>query len=136
MKTSDFIKSVELRESNDLPKIAERFQNIGTVRLVHAMIGMVTEAGEFQDMMKKHLMYGKEIDRTNLVEELGDIMWYVGLACSELGVSLDEVMAINNAKLAARYGDVFTEEAALNRDLDTERKILEDGSENKTDKQG
>ena len=135
MKTSDFIKSVELRESNDLPKIAERFQNIGTVRLVHAMIGMVTEAGEFQDMMKKHLMYGKEIDRTNLVEELGDIMWYVGLACSELGVSLDEVMAINNAKLAARYGDVFTE-AALNRDLETERKILEGKDEDKTDQQG
>ena len=126
MKTSDFIKSVELRESNDLEKIASRFQNIGTVRLVHAMIGMCTEAGEFQDMMKKHLMYGKEIDRTNLVEELGDLMWYVGLACSELGVSLDEVMAKNNAKLAARYGDVFTEEAALNRNLNKERKTLEE----------
>jgi NTP pyrophosphatase (non-canonical NTP hydrolase) len=133
MKTSDFIKSVELRESNDFEKIAQRMQDKGTVRLIHAMIGMVTESAEFQDMMKKHLMYGKAIDRTNLIEELGDLMWYVGLACSELGVSLDEVMAINNAKLAARYGDVFTEAAALNRDLETERKILEDGSENKVD---
>lgn len=129
MKTSDFIKSVELRESNDLEKIAKRFQDKGTIRLIHAMIGMATESAEFQDMMKKHLMYGKEIDRTNLIEELGDLMWYVGLACSELGVSLDEVMARNNAKLAARYGDVFTEQAALNRNLDVERKILEGGND-------
>jgi NTP pyrophosphatase (non-canonical NTP hydrolase) len=126
MKTSDFVKSVELRESQDLQKIADRLQNHGTVRLLHAMIGMATESGEFQDMMKKHIYYGKEIDKTNLKEELGDLMWYIGLACSELGVSLDEIMQINNDKLAARYGDVFTEDAALNRDLVTERKILED----------
>jgi NTP pyrophosphatase (non-canonical NTP hydrolase) len=125
LTNEEFIKSVELRESQDLAKIAERFQDIGTVRLVHSMIGLATEAGEIQDMMKKHLFYGKEIDRTNLVEELGDVMWYVGLACSELGVTLDEVMAKNNDKLAARYGDVFTEEAALNRNLKKEREILE-----------
>lgn len=126
LTNEEFIKSVELRESQDLPKIAARFQEIGTVRLVHSMIGLATEAGEIQDMMKKHLFYGKEIDRVNLVEELGDIMWYVGLACSELGVTLDEVMAKNNAKLAARYGDVFTEDAALNRDLNKERETLEE----------
>lgn len=128
MKTitnEEFIKSVELRESQDLQKIADRFQNIGTVRLIHAMIGLATEAGEIQDMMKKHLFYGREIDKVNLVEELGDIMWYVGLACSELGVTLDEVMTKNNEKLSARYGDVFTEESALNRNLQKERKILE-----------
>jgi NTP pyrophosphatase (non-canonical NTP hydrolase) len=133
MKPSDFIKSVELRESNDFAKIAERFQDHGTIRLVHAMIGMCTESAEIQDQMKKHLMYGKDIDRTNLIEELGDLMWYIGLACSELGVSLEKVMEINNAKLAARYGDVFTEQAALERNLNKERAILEDGSDDGQD---
>lgn len=125
MKTEDFIKSVLLRESTDQEKIKARYQNPETLRLIHAMVGMCTESGEFQDQVKKHLQYGKEIDKTNLIEELGDLMWYIGLACDVLEVSLEEVMERNNAKLSARYGDVFTEEAALNRDLDAEREILE-----------
>ena len=82
------------------------------------------------------MIYGKPIDRVNLKEELGDVLWYVALAIDELGTSFDEVMEINNAKLAARFGDVFTSEAALNRDLETERKILEGKDENKTNQQG
>ena len=34
-------------------------------------------------------------------------------------------MDTNIAKLKARYGDKFTEQAASERDLDTEREILE-----------
>lgn len=42
-----------------------------------------------------------------------------------LGVSFDDIQEKNIAKLKARYGAKFSEVAALNRDLDTERKILE-----------
>lgn len=136
MDAKKYVKSVILRENKEHSKIAERLNNVGDLRLLHAMIGMCTEVGEFQDMMKKHMIYGKPIDRVNLKEELGDVLWYVALAIDELNTSFEEVMEINNAKLAARYGDVFTEEAALNRDLKTERKILEGKDENKTDQQG
>jgi NTP pyrophosphatase (non-canonical NTP hydrolase) len=89
------------------------------------MIGLCTESGEFQDMMKKHIFYGKEIDRVNLVEERGDIMYYIAMSCDVLNISLEEVMQKNADKLAARYKDGFSENKALNRDLDTEREILE-----------
>lgn len=125
MDSNKYIKSVTLRENQDHEGISKRLQDKGTVRLLHAMIGMATEAGEFQDMIKKHLIYGKPIDRVNLAEELGDQLWYIGLALDELGLTFEEVMAKNNEKLAARYGDVFTEEAALNRNLKEEREILE-----------
>lgn len=87
-------------------------------------MGLVTESGEMMDAFKK-LYYGKPIDRTNIIEELGDVMWYVSRMCDILGVTLEQVMAINIAKLTKRYPEKFTEEAALNRDLDGERKILE-----------
>lgn len=125
MKPNDFIKACVMRESKDQQKIKDRLQNTDTVRLLHAMIGLCTESGEIQDQVKKHIFYGKEIDKTNLVEELGDLMWYIAIAADTLGVSLEEIMQRNNDKLEARYGKVFTEQAALVRNLDKEREILE-----------
>lgn len=125
MKTTDFVQACVMRESKDQEKIKARLQDTDTVRLLHAMIGLCTEGGEIQDQVKKHIFYGKPLDKVNLVEELGDLMWYVAIASDVLGVSLDEIMQRNNDKLEARYGKVFTESAALNRDLDKEREILE-----------
>ena len=125
MKPSDFIKSSLKTEARDMAPVMERLQDPGTVRLLHAMIGLCTEAGEFQDALKKKIFYGKELDKPNLVEELGDLMWYMAIAADELGVSFEEIMTKNAEKLAARYQGGFSEEKAKNRDLDKERKILE-----------
>lgn len=95
------------------------------VRLLHAAIGMCTETGELQDQLKKHIFYGKPLDTTNLVEEMGDLMWYVGIMCDTLKVSLEDVMIKNIAKLKARYPEKFTEDKALNRNLFDEREVLE-----------
>lgn len=103
----------------------------GSARLLHAGIGMATESGEILDQLKKHLYYGKVLDEVNLVEEIGDLFFYMAIACDSLGVSFEDVMKKNNAKLRARYGDRFTSEAAINRDLEKERSILE-GNENGT----
>lgn len=95
------------------------------MRLLHAAVGMQTEAGEFTDQLKKHIFYGKPLDEVNLAEEIGDAMWYCALACNALNISLGDVMATNIAKLKARFPDKFTEDAANVRDLDAERKVLE-----------
>lgn len=97
------------------------------VNLLHASMGLSTEAAEFTDALKKHIFYGKELDEVNLKEEIGDILWYAAIALEALGSDFESVMQTNIDKLSARYPDKFTEELAENRDLDTERKILEDG---------
>lgn len=94
-------------------------------RLFHGMVGICTEAGELQDMVKKHVIYGKPFDRLNIKEELGDILWYVALAADAYGFTLEEVMQRNIDKLQARYGDKFSSDAALNRDLEREKAALE-----------
>ena len=93
--------------------------------LLHASMGLVTEAGEFQDMLKKHLYYGRELDTVNLKEEVGDLLWYCAIALNALGADFESVMQTNIDKLKARYPEKFTEDNANNRDLDTEREILE-----------
>jgi NTP pyrophosphatase (non-canonical NTP hydrolase) len=102
-----------------------RLGPVSTIDLIHAAMGLATEAGEFMDTMKKHIFYGKLIDEVNLAEELSDIFWYCALACNALDVSFDDVMKINIEKLQKRYPEKFTEDAALNRDLEAEREILE-----------
>lgn len=94
------------------------------IRLDHAGKGMVTEAAEFTDALKRYLAYGKAYEKVNLIEEMGDQLFYIALACDELNVTLEEVMQKNNDKLKARFGDKFSEEKALTRDLDKEKEAL------------
>jgi NTP pyrophosphatase (non-canonical NTP hydrolase) len=97
--------------------------------LMHAGFGMITEVGEFVDQLKRHIIYGKELDLVNIVEECGDKLWYVAIVLRKLekaGWSPGEVMAKNIAKLRARFPDGFTQFDALNRNTEAERAILED----------
>jgi NTP pyrophosphatase (non-canonical NTP hydrolase) len=112
-------------ENTDYEGIAERLSRVRTVRLDHASKGLCTEVGEFTDALKKHVEYNGPLDLVNLAEEIGDIMWYVALACNALGVDLEDVMEKNIAKLRERYPEKFTEYDATHRNLSAERKILE-----------
>lgn len=125
MDTLEYIRSAVRTESKDFDSIADRMITKEAIRLNHAAMGMVTEAGEFLDVLKKHIYYGKTIDKVNLAEEIGDLCWYMAIACDELHVDLEDIMETNIAKLKARYPNKFTSEDAINRDLETERKILE-----------
>lgn len=96
-----------------------------TADLLHGAIGLATEAGEMLDAIKRALFYGAELDRTNLVEELGDLEWYMAVLRSALEVTQEEVQRINIDKLRARYPEKFSTEHALQRDLDRERAVLD-----------
>jgi NTP pyrophosphatase (non-canonical NTP hydrolase) len=104
----------------------DRLQDIHVVRLLHAVVGMVTEAAEAIDVLKKFIYYGKPLDETNLREEVGDSSWYERILADELGSSHLGIMLQNVRKLRQRYPDKFTEHKATNRDLDAERQVLED----------
>lgn len=56
--------------------------------LDHAAKGMNTEQGELDDMLKKHLIYGKPFDDVNVLEECGDVLWYVALALRAIDVEM------------------------------------------------
>lgn len=92
--------------------------------VLHALLGIGTEAGELQDMLKKHLMYGKAFDRTNLVEECGDLLWYIAFALKTVNVTMSDCMERNIKKLQVRYPQKFTTENALNRNLEQEARVL------------
>lgn len=96
-------------------------------RLLHHVIGAITETAELADTVLNHILNGTELDTVNIMEEFGDISWYTAGGVDEAGYTLEEMQERNIVKLTKiRYGNGFSEEAANNRDLETERKILED----------
>lgn len=125
MTPSEYQEMAEKTENQDFPAIASRCRWKVALRLMHASLGLITETGEFTDTLKKHLFYGKDLDRVNLEEELGDILWYVAEACNAMHISMESVMTKNIEKLQARYPERFREYDALHRNLEQERDILE-----------
>jgi NTP pyrophosphatase (non-canonical NTP hydrolase) len=125
MDSKQYICDAIKTESRDFSAMDERLSDDGTKRLLHAGIGLSTEAGEFLDALKKHVFYGKKLDRVNLAEEVGDLFWYTAIIADELGFDFESVMDKNIKKLKARYGDKFSEAKADKRDLNKEREILE-----------
>jgi hypothetical protein len=77
------------------------------------------------DEIKRHLFYGKELDFSALLVLFLRAKDYLDHYCNMEGISSKEAMEKNIAKLKVRYPDKFTEELALDRDLENERKVLE-----------
>lgn len=73
------------------------------------------EPDEVADEVKKCLYQGREWDPEKIIEELGDVLWYVALAADMLDVPLDFVMEYNIDKLQKRYPDGFSFEASEER---------------------
>lgn len=71
------------------------------------------------------MFYGKELDIINLVEETGDILWYLSILLDCVNSSFEEAMRKNIDKLRVRYPNKFTNSEAINRDLAKEREQLE-----------
>jgi NTP pyrophosphatase (non-canonical NTP hydrolase) len=74
--------------------------------LSYATLGMVGEAGEVANKVKKIYRdangeISEEITKT-LVGELGDVLWYLSATCTILGVELEDVARENIEKLFSR----------------------------------
>lgn len=88
----------------------------GNGPLLDAALGLGGEAGECLDIVKKHLFQGHELDLQGLLEELGDVAWYLAIFCDALGFTLETVMQMNIDKLRKRYPDGFDKARSINRE--------------------
>ncbi len=87
-----------------------------TAHLLHMAVGVSGEAGELLDAVKKAAIYVKPIDRANVVEELGDLEFYMEGLRQGLGITREETLEANIAKLSVRYNGLkYTNEAAQAR---------------------
>lgn len=81
------------------------YPNIGN-NYIYPTLGLVGEAGEVAEKIKKIIRDNKgvisEEKKTEIIKELGDVMWYVANLSEEIGSSLEEVSIRNIEKLKSR----------------------------------
>jgi NTP pyrophosphatase (non-canonical NTP hydrolase) len=92
---------------------------------VIAILRMTACAGQIQDVLKRHLMYRKDLDREKLLVEIQAFVEALTFFSWSVNTSFPVAAERNIAKLSARYPDKYTDEAAINRNIEAERKALE-----------
>ena len=84
--------------------------------LVNGAMGLCGESGEVIDLVKKHLFHSHELKREKLLEELGDVAWYLAVTAYALDCDLETVLKDNVEKLKRRYPEGFDAERSKNRE--------------------
>ena len=78
------------------------------VKIMHYLLGMSSEVGEVSDLFKKTIMRGEKIAAAQVVEEVGDLLWYVDRLLANFNSSIPEAFEANKRKLELRYPDGFS----------------------------
>lgn len=77
-----------------------------TKRILYTTLGLSGEVGEVVDVVKKNWRNHATIVRSditnNLIDELGDVFWYLARLMDEAHITIDEVIEHNVTKLKAR----------------------------------
>ena len=81
--------------------------------LLNGVMGLCGESGEVIDIVKKHISQGHELHKDKLIEELGDVAWYLAETAYALGVDLETVLTSNIEKLKKRYPEGFLKKNLL-----------------------
>jgi NTP pyrophosphatase (non-canonical NTP hydrolase) len=138
-KYSEFVEAVTSDTSNDLTTFMDRCDqldgnfdfaldkhgpDINVPLLLTAGLGLGSEGGEFQEIVKKIFFQGKPLNEEtvfHMKRELGDVIWYWINACRALHLDPNDVIAENVEKLKSRYPggsfDVFNSENRKEGDL-------------------
>lgn len=91
-------------------------QNEGEL-LAYVAIALTGETGELANKIKKMLWHGHPVDTYQIMDELGDVLWYVARAADLLGLSLNDIATMNLNKLALRYPKGFSSQASIDREI-------------------
>jgi NTP pyrophosphatase (non-canonical NTP hydrolase) len=100
-------------------------------RLLHAILGILTEAGEMAEALLWAIVKDEQIDLDNLREEFGDLEWYPALGRHEAEIldgergrfTQDSIQRANLAKLGVRYNSAG--QYGGDRDLEAEKAAMD-----------
>lgn len=86
------------------------------VMALHMALGVASEGGELADAIKREYIYNKPRNLSHVVEELGDLEFYMQAVRIHYGIDRDHVLQCNAEKLSERYvGLKYTDAAAIAR---------------------
>lgn len=84
-------------------------------QLCNAAMGLAGESGEVLDCLKKHLFHGHPLDKDKVLNELGDVRYYLEWMLSLLSSDIKTIEEKNTAKLMVRYPQGFSTQSSIRR---------------------
>lgn len=121
-------QQLALSTEADQEKILNRLYRMGTqgIRLDNGGRGLADDAGEVNGVIKRYIEYGEPLDTAGLLEECGDCLWRICQVLAAAGLTLEQCMDANLAKLKVRYQGEYADKKAweANRNRSAERKEL------------
>lgn len=107
-------------ELTEYQHLAQRTSNLALSpdeHLMNGLLGLAGETGECCDLAKKCFYQDGRDIRLSLLDELGDVLWYVAEAATAMGWTLEEIARHNVDKLKRRYPAGFEAERSLHREV-------------------
>lgn len=86
------------------------------LHLLHVCVGLSGEVGELLDLIKKMVVYSKFVSRDDLINEMGDVEFYLQALRTHTNISREQAINANVQKLKKRYPDfVYSNDDAIAR---------------------
>lgn len=103
---------------NEYQALAQRTSNTTrtSYKIENALLGLSGEVGELCDHYKKYMYQGHDFDCNHMIEEAGDVMWYLAELAEALNTTLETIAGRNIEKLKKRYPDGFDPERSMHRE--------------------
>jgi NTP pyrophosphatase (non-canonical NTP hydrolase) len=89
------------------------------------ILNLIKNSCKLLDILKKKIYYNKPINEEIFVSLTKIIILNVADYMNYYDIDMEKSFEININKLKARYGDKFSSDSAINRNLELEREILE-----------
>lgn len=90
-------------EFDDYQKAAKRTLYGNEQVLTNCALGLAGETGQVVDLVKNYTFRGKNLDRQELIHEMGDVLWYLSQVAEWANIPFDEVAQTNIKELNKRY---------------------------------
>lgn len=98
-----------LSYQNQAKRTAIYPQSHSIIGLMYVALGLTGESGEIANDIKKTVRDDAGVltleRKTQIVDEMGDVLWYLAMLCYELDTTLESVAVHNLAKLRKRQRD-------------------------------
>jgi len=75
----------------------------------------LSEAGELQNKLKKYLYHAHPMNKAEIKEEMGDVLWYLAAIATTLDIDLSDVATENIEKLKKRYPNGYSDKYSKER---------------------
>ncbi|ABS42895.1 MULTISPECIES: nucleoside triphosphate pyrophosphohydrolase family protein [Clostridium] len=100
----------------EMKRTAGEFIKLDKNGLALGSMGISGEAGEVTDYIKKVLFHGHELCEDKLIEELGDVLWYITYLSKVIGSDLETIANKNIEKLKKRYPEGWDPDRSIHRE--------------------